>query len=143
MVHSCDPKGEEEKERIRNKKKIHTETVRRVLEERPVHPLLQFQAPTINKSEETLPRAMRRTLAQLRAGKSPLLRAYLHNIEAAEDPNCPLCGQEHTTEHLFGCQNLPTELTPLDLWQRPTAVAGLVSQWQAALDAAEEAEVGV
>ena len=140
VVHSCDPEGEEEKERKRNKKKIHTEAVRKALEDRPVHPLLQHQAPTINKSEETLPRAMRRTLAQLRAGKSPLLRAYLHNIEAAEDPSCPLCGQEHTVEHLFGCQSLPTELTPLDLWQRPTAVAGLVGQWQAALEPAGGAE---
>lgn len=85
VVHGCDREGKEEEERIRNKKKIHTETVKKVLKEEQ-HPLLQQQAPDVNKTEEQLPRATRRTLAQLRAGKCPLLKAYLHSIEAVENP---------------------------------------------------------
>ena len=140
LVHGCDREDREEEERIRNKKKIHTEIVKKVLKEQQIHPLIQQQAPDVNKTEEQLPRATRRTLAQLRAGKCPLLKAYLHSIEAEENPNCPLCGQrEHTTRHLFECSMVPTTLTPEDLWHRPTMVAELVGEWQAALGAAEEA----
>ena len=51
VVHGCDREGKEEEERIRNKKKIHTETVKKVLKEEQIHPLIQQQAPDINKTE--------------------------------------------------------------------------------------------
>ena len=74
---------------------------------------------------------MRRTLAQLRAQKSPLLQSYLHSIGAAEVPSCPLCREEdHTTSHLFDCQELRTELRPIDLWLRPVQTVGLVAEWR-------------
>ena len=81
---------------------------------------------------------MRRTLAQLRAMKGPLLRSWQFDIRAVEDPNCPLCGLgAHTTEHLFLCPNIVTDLTPVDLWRRPVEAADLVQRWQAALEAAD------
>ena len=81
---------------------------------------------------------MRRTLAQLRAQKCPLLRSYLFSIGAAEVSSCPLCEQEeHNTAHLFSCKEMATELTPEDLWQRPDAVAELVGLWQQRLEANE------
>ena len=85
----------------------------------PLHPLLHAQPPDVCKTEEQLPRATRRTLAQLRAQKCPMLQHYLHSIGAAEDPRCPLCGhEEHTTAHLFVCPNIETQLTPVDLWRQ-------------------------
>ena len=83
---------------------------------------------------------MRRTLAQLRAQKCPLLQEYLHSIDAAEDQSCPLCGYEaHNVAHLFQCPLIPTELTVQDLWVRPVPAAGLLRQWQEALEAEDEA----
>ena len=95
----------------------------------------------INKKKEQLPRATRRTLAQLRAGKCPLLKAYLCNIGAAEQPNCPLCNHDqHSTQHLFECREVPTSLTLIDLWHRPTEVAELVGRSRTLLDEAGAAE---
>ena len=140
LVHGCDREGECEKERRTNKQVIHTETVRSYLEQRDVHPLLQMQAPDVDKSEATLPRASRRTLAQLRARKGPLLRTYLCNIGAADDPGCPLCGHDcHDVAHLFECQHIQIHLTPLDLWRNPVRAAALVDEWGAALALVEDA----
>ena len=140
IVHGSDREGECEKERLSNKKLIHTETVRAHIAQRDAHLLLQTQAPDVDASEVTLPRASSRTLAQLRAQKGPLLRAYLCNIGAAEDPSCPLCGHHcHDVAHLFECQHIQTLLTPLDLWRRPVRAAALVSEWEAALALAEDA----
>ena len=94
----------------------------------------------MSSRERELPRTMRRTLAQLRALKGPLLRAWQHDVGAAEDPSCPLCVLgAHTTEHLFNCPNIRTELTPEDLWRCPVQAAELVQQWQAALEAVQGA----
>ena len=94
----------------------------------------------MSSRERELPRTMRRTLAQLRALKGPLLRAWQHDVGAAEDPSCPLCGLgAHTTEHLFTCPNIDTDLTPADLWRRPVLAAELIQRWQDALEAAENA----
>ena len=141
VVHSCDREGEEGKERLRNKKILHTDAVKRELAQRPIHPLINQPAPEIHKDEDHLPRESRRRLAQLRAGKCPLLKAYLHNIGAAEHPSCPLCeNEQHTTQHLFECRAVPTTLTPQDLWRRPAEAADLVSRWATLLDEAEAAE---
>src|SRR5206468_11545972 len=58
----------------------------------------------INPSEQSLPRKTRRILAQLRADKSPILKAYLHEIDSKSCPSaaCPLCNYHlHNTQHLF------------------------------------------
>ena len=140
IIHGCVGENEEEKERKRNKKRLHTAFVEDHLNTLPDHPLLNARPPEVHRSEEQLPRDARRTLAQLRAQKCPLLQEYLHDIGAAEVPSCPLCGQGgHNTVHLFRCPSIPTDLTPEDLWRRPLLVADLVEQWRQALAAAEEA----
>ena len=111
LAYGCANEGEEEKERRKNKGRLHTAIVSKHLAETPIHPLINSKPPDVHKTEESLSREIRRTLAQLRAEKSPLLKDYLHNIGAEEDPNCPLCGQErHTTAHLFRCTQIPTDL---------------------------------
>ncbi len=47
-------------------------------------------------------------LARLRAGHTPLLKAYAHLLYQAADPTCPLCKEElQTLEHwLQRCPNL-------------------------------------
>ena len=62
----------------------------------PLNRLINAPAPNINTSEQTLPRGTRRTLAQLRANKSPILLAYLHNIDPDSNPS-PLCNREEFT----------------------------------------------
>ena len=121
--------GEEAKERQRNRKRIHTAVVEEHLNGIPEHPLLQRKAPAVHRSEEGLPRAMRCTMAQLRAWKCPLLQEYLHGVGADEGPSCPLWwGRLHDTLHLYTCPSIQTGLTPVDLWRRPTQAADLVER---------------
>ena len=135
-VQSCDRENRAEEDRKKNKKIIHTAIVEQHLSAQPMHPLINRKNPEVSETERQLPRATRRTLAQLRAQKCPLLRSYLFSIRAAEDPSCPLCGLgEHNTAHLFDCRQLPTELTPEDLWCQPVKAAELISGWEAALAA--------
>ena len=139
VVHSCDNE-DPSKERQRNKQRLHTAFVQQHLADAATNDLIGRPPPEVHCSEEQLPRAMRRTLAQLRARKCPLLQAYLHSIRAAEVPSCPLCGHlEHDTAHLFSCSELPTQLVPLDLWLRPAQAAALVEEWQSKLAENEEA----
>ena len=139
VVHGCEKEGEEE-ERKKNQKAIHTAIVREHIQNQPINPLINAHPPDISITERQLPRATRRTLAQLRAQKCPMLQEYLHSIGAAEDPRCPLCGHDgHNTAHLFSCPEMQTELTPIDLWRHPVLVAELLQEWQTALATAEEA----
>ena len=115
-----------------NMKNIHTNITSSYLESRPINKILNRQVPQINKNEETLPRKIRRNLAQLRTNKSPLLQSYLHNIDPNThiSPNCPLCKVNiHDTNHLFKCTEIPTELEAEDLWMNPVAVSELLEDW--------------
>ena len=117
----------------RNIKTIHTETVRQYLRDRPVNSLLNAPALKIHASEKNLTRKQRRTLAQLRANKSPLLESYLHKLDSMNHPTptCLLCNRhDHDTKHLFTCTELRTALTVEDLWNRPVEVAELVEEWE-------------
>ena len=139
-VHSCDNIEDCKKQRKRNKQAIHTAVVQNHLSSQPIHPLLEAHPPEIHKSERTLSREARRTLAQLRARKCPLLQEYLHNIGGADDPSCPLCGHgTHDTRHIFECPRVPTELSLIHLWRSPAEVADLLERWKTSLGAAEEA----
>ena len=72
--------------------------------------------------------------------KSPLLKEYLQNFGAEEDPPSPLYELEHhTTNHLFRCPSIPTDLMPMDLWRRSVLFAKLLKEWQTVLDDEEEA----
>ena len=132
-VHSCDTQAED-KTRKENKAKIHTQAVKEYLANQEDHPLLGAKPPKISTTEQDLSREMRRTLAQLRAQKCPMLQTYKHHIGVADSPTCPLCRHgDHTTAHLFNCQEMPTVLTPLDLWHNPVSAAALVIDWREVL----------
>src|SRR2546425_988943 len=96
----------------------HTLAVNECLTSNKPNPILRNPAPDINPSEQSLPRKTRRILAQLRADKSPILKAYLHEIDSKSCPSaaCPLCNYHlHNTQHLFSCPKVITTLTPWDL----------------------------
>jgi len=65
----------------RNIKKIHSMTVRECLASYKPNKTLSGPAPAISNAEQTLPCGSRRTLAQLRAGKSPFLQSYLYKLD--------------------------------------------------------------
>ena len=118
-----------------NMKTIHTTIVFDYLTHRNNNKVINIIPPEINLSEKTLPRKVRRTLAQLRTGKSPFLNNYKYDRKM--DPknnitsNCQLCQlSEHNVHHLFTCPKLPTTLTPLDLWNNPVEVAALLEAWE-------------
>lgn len=52
----------------------------------------------MKRALSTLQRHSATAIAQLRAGHTPL-SAFLHCINAVNDPNCPECLQPETTEH--------------------------------------------
>ena len=119
-----------------NIKSIHSHHVAIHLHGQPINKVLNQPAPSIHKSEEALDHSTRRTLAQLRTNKSPLLLSYLHKIDSGSHPTpgCPLCGHEnHDTVHLFQCPALPTSLVPDALWSNPAAAGRLVAEWRGAL----------
>ena len=83
-------------------------------------------------AELLLSRETRRTLAQLRTNKSPLLVSYLFSIGDPRHPSplCPLClMHDHTSSHLFECKSLPTSLSSLDLWTNPDKVEPFLATW--------------
>ena len=89
-----------------NLKLIHSHIVSKHLSQRPPNKVLQDQTPSVSPAELLLSRETRRTLAQLRTNKSPLLVSYLFSIgdPRHRSPLCPLClMHDHTSSHLFEC----------------------------------------
>ena len=102
--------------------------------------LIHQHAPKISPSELSLPRETRRTLAQLRTNKSPILISYLHKVDETHHPS-PLCKTHpqttFSTAHIYipqatywtsGC--LPREWRPCwsggrDAWQGYSRETGL------------------
>ena len=102
------------------------------LSQRPPNKVLQDQTPSVSPAELLLSRETRRTLAQLRTNKSPLLVSYLFSIGDPRHPSplCPLClMHDHTSSHLFECKSLPTSLSSLDLWTNPDKVEPFLATW--------------
>jgi hypothetical protein len=100
----------------RVKSDIHTAAVCASIAAYRVNPVLGTIPPPIHPSEESLPRAYRTTLAQLRSGKCANLKTYQHFINAVDDDLCPdCCSAPHTTNHLFSCDSHLTTLTVIDL----------------------------
>ena len=96
-------------------------------------------SPPPPPAELLLSRETRRTLAQLRTNKSPLLVSYLFSIGDRRHPLqlCPLClMHDHTSSHLFECKSLPTSLSSLDLWTNPDKVEPFLATWAERLLAA-------
>ena len=116
-----------------NSTQIHTSIVQTHLMQRNHNKLIHQHAPKISPSELSLPRETRRTLAQLRTNKSPILISYLHKVDETHHPSplCPLCKTHpHTTDHLFNCTHLYTSSNILDLWLSPEIVAPLLIRWK-------------
>lgn len=83
--------------------------------------------PPVDRSEATLPRETRCTLAQLRSGYSCFTRAYMARIDPTYDATCSDCTlEEHTVNHLFSCPARPTTLVAEDLWNFPCEVAAFL-----------------
>ena len=120
-----------------NSTQIHTSIVQTHLMQHNHNKLICIfthqHAPKISPSELSLPRETRRTLAQLRTNKSPILISYLHKVDETHHPSplCPLCKTHpHTTDHLFNCTYLYTSSNILDLWLSPERVAPLLIRWK-------------
>ena len=115
-----------------NLKLIHSHIVSNHLSQRPPNKILQDQTPSVSPAELLLSRETRRTIAQLRTNKSPLLVSYLYSIGDPRHPSplCPLClMHDHTSSHLFECKSLPTSLSSLDLWTNPDKVEPFLATW--------------
>ena len=78
---------------------IHTSIVSRHLATRGNNKILRTPPPHISSSVEILPRLTRLTLAQLRTNKFPVLKSYLHKVDAKSHPSppCPLCNTTHAS----------------------------------------------
>ena len=78
---------------------IHTTIVSKHLATRGNNKILRTPPPHIRSSKEILPRLTRRTIAQLRTNKPPILKLYIHKVYAKSHPSslCPLCNTQHTS----------------------------------------------
>jgi hypothetical protein len=132
-LHTCPNKQARPPETQTINKTLHTQHVKNYINTLTHNKIINTLPLPIHKSEQTLTRKQRRLLAQLRAGKSPLLRQYLHKINSDihTSPLCPLCKtQPHNTQHLFTCTQIHTTLSPEDLWSRPVEAADLMDRWE-------------
>ena len=109
-------------------KSIHTESVRKALDDLEPNRVLNSRPPLVSTDEQSLPRAHRTTLSRLRSGYCPALNSYQASIGTSTTDRCPSCRlAAHTTAHLFNCPEHPTNLDTLDLWRRPVEVSDFVA----------------
>ena len=97
---------------------IHTTSVAAVINAQQKNKVLQQPSPNISKTEASLNRKTRVTLAQLRSGYSPYLNSYLNRINPTTYPtaSCPDCEQSpHTMNTCF-----PVGQTPPRSRQEPS-----------------------
>jgi DNA-binding CsgD family transcriptional regulator len=135
-LHTCPNKDTTHIETQTINKTLHTQHVKNYINNLTPNKITNTMTPKIHTTEQTLTRKQRRLLAQLRAGKSPLLRQYLHKIDpnTHTSPLCPLCKtQPHNTQHLFTCTHIPTHLVPKDLWNRPVEASEPIDRWEESL----------
>ena len=75
-------------ETIKHNIKInHTKSVENYLNSQVDNELIAAKPPVINPEDESLPRGINRTLAQLHDDKSPLLYSYLNKIDPQNHPS--------------------------------------------------------
>ena len=104
-------------------KSIHTQSVENVINRLGEQSVLQKVPPAVSRSELTLSRPERCTLAQLRVGRCRRLNDYKHLLGQVDSAVCPECLiRRHNTAHLFNCDSRPTNLVIEDLWDKPVAV---------------------
>jgi hypothetical protein len=93
-------------------KSIHTQAVAAAITSYQLSNVIGFHPPEINKDELNLSRKQRTRLAQLRSGYC-IITNYYKNIINEEDPiTCPNCNSIGNVNHLFNCDENPTDLTP-------------------------------
>ena len=106
------------------KNQLHTDIVRKALENSGPNRVLGVRPPPIHASELSLPRVSRTTLSQLHSGHCAKLKSYQFSVlgKSVDDvcPDCNLFSQ--TVSHLFDCPARPTTLQPIDLWENPRDV---------------------
>ena len=109
-------------------KRLHTKVVEEALECRSHNRVLGRVPSEINTEEESLPRAHRTTLSQLRSGHCSSLEDYQLRIGNRNSTGvCPECkASQHTVEHIFECPAKPTGLCKEDLWEKPVEVARML-----------------
>ena len=108
-------------------KKMHTNEVKDVLDNRDKNKVLDEPAPKLSKDELRLPRNTRRTFAQLRSGFSPFLQTYLQEIRRNNLRSMPRVQlRNHTMGHLFRCSANPTTLTPHALLENSIEAAAFL-----------------
>ena len=111
---------------------VRTTIVSRHLATRGNNKILRTPPPHISSSEEISPRLTHRTLVQLRTNKSPLLKSYLHKVDAIShtSPLCPLCNTHtHDTHHPFNFPHIRTRVSPLDVWTYAAEMTALLARW--------------
>ena len=106
---------------------LHTESVKRCLENYQPNRVLLEKPPEINKNEESLSRNVRVELSRLRSGFSRKLNSYLNRLDENVNNTCPDCAlSPHDANHLFNCTSNPTTLTVENLWTKPVEVANFL-----------------
>ena len=76
--------------------------------------------PPINDEETHLLRRQRATLSQLRFGHCKLLYSHKKRLKLTDSSSCPDCGIDpQDVPHLFNCTARPTDLLPVNLWDKP------------------------
>ena len=104
-------------------KDIHTEVVTEALELYTDNRVLGEPAPDVDENEKFLPRQTRVVLAQLRSNFCSRLEDYQHRIGKINSDFCTNCNAAASSvHHIFDCQAFPTNLSPVDLWNRPWEV---------------------
>ena len=106
---------------------IHTNLVQRSIRRSHPNRVLGTKTPPVHKSEISLPRKTRSTMAQLRSGHCARLRDYQFRLGKSPNDVCPNCDIfTQDVPHVFDCPARPTTLTTQDIWDNPRDVANYI-----------------
>ena len=115
------------------KNRLHTDIVRKAIQESAPNRVLGAHPPPINKNENHLPRKSRVTLSQLRSGHCAKLKDYQrYKLGKVDNDTCTDCDLfPQTVSHLFDCPAHPTTLSTTDLWENPKEVVDHLRRFSA------------
>ena len=99
-----------------NTAQIHTQIVANYMQTIPHNKVLNRTPPEISNTEQTNYQSYTNTYT-----KSPQKHTQ-HQI-------VPYATHNHTTDNIFGCPRLTTDLGPEALWSDPGGAAGLLARW--------------
>ena len=100
---------------------LHTSFVNTAVENMKDNRVLNNQPPPIKDEETHLSRRQRTTLSQLRSGHCKRLNSYKKRLKQSDSSSCPDCGMDpQDVPHLFDCTSHTNDLSPVNLWDRPT-----------------------